>query len=47
MPCFYEESVINRYSVTKLPDEDGQICGICEENKVNVMLDCNVIINNE
>ena len=42
LPIFYRENVVKRStSTTKGEDE---ICSICEENKVSVMLECYVSV---
>ena len=43
LPVFYQESVYERYSFTN-SGEEKDICPICEEKQVNIMLDCYVKI---
>jgi hypothetical protein len=46
MPNFYGEKIKTGYSNTKQGKGEGegeeQVCSICEEKKVNVMLSCYV-----
>lgn len=42
LPIFYKDNVLERYSSTKKGEEDD-ICPICEDKQVNIMLDCYVM----
>ena len=47
LPIFYRDNLIKRKitasrEITNKGEEEEEICSICEDKKVNVMLDCYV-----
>lgn len=45
LPIFYRDNVVRRYSISETTKgNNDDICPICEENKVSIMLECFVRI---